>query len=411
METHLADFIRDSADGREAEAILRSCVHCGICTATCPTYQLLGDELDGPRGRIYLIKQMLEGGAVTAKTQLHLDRCLTCRACETVCPSGVRYGRLADIGRYLVEERIPRPRRERARRWLLRRALLSPLLLVLAIAAGRALRPFLPRSLARKLLRRRRAGTWPGSRHARTMLALRGCVQSALVPSIDAAMARLLDRIGVSLVRAPGSGCCGAISHHLYARDEARRLMRANIDAWWPHVLRGAEAIVATSSGCGVHLKSYAELLRDDPAYAERAQRIASLVRDPVEVVGEQWRRLAPLVVMDRGAERIAFHAPCTLQHGLQLAGRVEEILEALGLELTPVADAHLCCGSAGTYSLLQPVLSDELRANKLAALAAGEPELIATANIGCLIQLSTDGGRPPLHWIEVLEGRLRRIE
>jgi glycolate dehydrogenase iron-sulfur subunit len=408
VETHLADFIRDTAQGREAEAILRTCVHCGMCTATCPTYQLLGDELDGPRGRIYLVKQMLEGTAVSARTRLHLDRCLTCGACETACPSGVRYVRLADIGRDLVEDLAPRPARERARRWLLRQALLSRPLLGVALAAGRAARPLLPQALAQKLPRRRKAGIWPPPRHARTMLVLHGCVQPALAPSIDAAMARLLDRIGVSLVRVAGTGCCGALSQHLAAGDEAKGYMRANIDAWWPHVERGAEAIVVTASGCGVQLKAYGELLRDDPAYAQRAQRIGSLARDPVEIVAAEWKRLAPLVAMDRGAQRVALHTPCTLQHGLRLGGRVEEFLEALGLELTPVADAHLCCGSAGTYSLLQPALSEELRANKLAALEAGQPDLIATANIGCLVHLGAGTQRPVRHWIEVLESRLR---
>ncbi|HEV3241354.1 MAG TPA: glycolate oxidase subunit GlcF [Casimicrobiaceae bacterium] len=408
METRLADFVRDTAEGREAEAILRSCVHCGFCTATCPTYQLLGDELDGPRGRIYLIKQMLEGAAVTAKTQLHLDRCLTCRACETTCPSGVRYGRLVDIGRHLVEERVPRPTRERVQRWLLRRALLSRPLLALATAAARAARPLLPRALAQKLPRRHTVGTWPPRRHARTMLVLHGCVQPALAPTIDVAMARVLDRVGVSLIRAAGSGCCGALSHHLSAAAEARALMRANIDAWWPHVERGAEAIVVTASGCGVQVRQYGELCHDDPAYAERARRIAALARDPVEIVAPEWKRLAPFVAMDRGALRVACHTPCTLQHGLRLGGRVEEILEALGLELTPVADAHLCCGSAGTYSLLQPVLAEALRKNKLAALESGKPDLIATANIGCLMHLGAATQRPVRHWIEILESRLR---
>ena len=408
METHLADFVRDTDEGREAEAILRACVHCGFCTATCPTYQLLGDELDGPRGRIYLIKQMLEGAPVSAKTQLHLDRCLTCGACETTCPSGVRYVRLAEIGRHRIEQLVPRTARERAQRWLLRHALLSRPLLQVAVAVGRAARPLLPRALARKLPRRRPA-SWPQSRHARTMLALHGCAQPTLAPSIDAAMARVLDRIGVSLVRVADSGCCGAISQHLAAGDQARRLMRANIDAWWPYVERGAEAIVVTASGCGVQVKSYGELLRADPEYAERAQRIAALARDPVEIVAAEWKRLTRLVAMDHGAQRVAFHAPCTLQHGLRLGGYVEEILEALGLELTPVADGHLCCGSAGTYALLQPALANTLRANKLAALAAGDPELIATANIGCLLHLGAGTALPVLHWVELLESRLRR--
>jgi len=407
LETHLADFVKDTAAGREADAILRACVHCGFCTATCPTYQLLGDELDGPRGRIYLIKQMLEGSAVTAKTQLHLDRCLTCRACETTCPSGVRYGRLADIGRHIVEELVQRPAQERALRWLLRKTLLSRPLLALGVATGRATRPLLPRALERKLPRRRGAGVWPAARHPRKMLALHGCVQPALVPSIDAAFARVLDRIGISLVRVAGSGCCGALSHHLAAPGEALRLMRANIDAWWPHVERGAEAIVITASGCGVFVKEYTDLLGEDPVYGERARRIAVLARDPVEIVDAEWARLAPLVTNGRSAQRIAFHAPCTLQHGLRLTGRVEEILSRLGLELTAVADAHLCCGSAGTYSILQRELAETLRANKLRALEAHAPEVIATANIGCLLHLAAGTSRPVRHWIELLDERL----
>ena len=407
MEAHLADFIKDTAEGREAGAILRTCVHCGFCTATCPTYQLLGDELDGPRGRIYLIKQMLEGGTVTARTQLHLDRCLTCRACETTCPSGVRYGRLVDIGRQVVEAQVPRSRGQRVRRWLLRKGLLTRPLFTFAVAAGRRARPLLPSALASKVPEARPAGAWPRPRHTRRMLALYGCVQPALAPSIDAAMARVLDRIGISLVQAPGSACCGALSQHLAAADEARALMRANIDAWWPEVERGAEAIVVTASGCGVQVKEYGDLLREDPAYAERARRIAALARDPVEIVAAEWKRIAPLVAMDRGAQRVAFHSPCTLQHGLRLGGRVEEILKALGLDLTAVADAHLCCGSAGTYSILQPDLSQQLRANKLMALEAGRPEVIATANIGCLVHLGAGTPRPVRHWIELLEGRL----
>ena len=407
METHLADFIRDTSQGREAESILRACVHCGFCTATCPTYQLLGDELDGPRGRIYLMKQMLEGEPVTQKTRLHLDRCLTCRSCETTCPSGVRYGRLVEIGREVVERQVPRPPLERARRWLVRKSLLSRPLFGLAVATGRLARPVLPASMSTKLPEARHIA-WPRPRHARRMIALHGCVQPALAPSIDASMARVLDRIGISLVRVPGSGCCGALSLHMPAVEEAQRAMRANVDAWWPEVERGAEAIVVTATGCGVQLKEYGELLRDDPAYAQRAATIAALARDPVEIVAAEWKRLGPLVALDRGAERVAFHAPCTLQHGLKLGGRVEEILQAIGLELTPVADAHLCCGSAGTYSIFQPELSMRLRVNKITALEAGRPEIIATANIGCLTHLSAATALPVRHWIELLDARLR---
>src|SRR5690349_15158992 len=312
METNLLPSLLETPEGREADAILRACVHCGFCTATCPTYQLLGDELDGPRGRIYLIKQALEGGEVTAKTQLHLDRCLTCRSCETTCPSGVRYGRLVEIGRELVEQRVPRPAGERARRWVLRKALLSRPLFGFAATAGRLARPILPRSLAAKLPETRRIA-WPRARHPRRMIALHGCVQPALAPSIDASMARVLDRVGISLVRVPKSGCCGALSLHLGESEEARALMRANIDAWWPELERGAEAIVVTASGCGVQLKEYGELLRDDPAYAERAHRVAALARDSVEVVAAEWKGLGKRVAMDRGPLKIAFHAPCTL--------------------------------------------------------------------------------------------------
>lgn len=407
MQTALADFIRDTPEGREADAILRRCVHCGFCTATCPTYQLLGDELDGPRGRIYLIKQVLEGGTATAKTRLHLDRCLTCRSCETTCPSGVEYGRLLDIGRHVVDARVPRPAAEQATRWMLRRSLLAKPLLGTALVFGRALKPVLPSSLAAKLPAVVPAGHWPAAGHPRTMLVLAGCVQPTLAPSIDASMARVLDRIGISLVAVAGSGCCGAMSHHLDATDEARRFVRRNIDAWWPHVERGAEAIVVTASGCGVMVKDYGHFLRDDAAYRDRAERIAALARDPVEVVAAEWSRIAPKVAMDRGAQRIAFHSPCTLQHGMKLKGRVEEILQAMGFELVPVRDAHQCCGSAGTYSMLQPELATALRAQKVAALQAGRPEVIATANIGCLVHLGEATARPVRHWIEILDDRM----
>ena len=408
METNLADFIRDSADGRDADAILRACVHCGFCTATCPTYQLLGDELDGPRGRIYLIKQLLEGADVTAKTQLHLDRCLTCRSCETVCPTGVRYGRLVNIGRRVLEKKVRRPAGQRVRRWLLRKGLSNPSLFAFALGAGRLAGSFLPASLAAKVPPARAVRPWPAPRHARKMLALAGCVQPALAPNIDAALARVLDRVNISLVRAPGGGCCGAISEHLGAREEASTFARRNIDAWWPHIKQGAEAIVVTASGCGVTVKDYGHLLRDDPQYADKARMVGQLARDPVEVIADEWKRFAPLVAMDHGPQRVAFHSPCTLQHGQQLNGRVEEILEAIGLELAPVADGHLCCGSAGTYSILQPALSEQLKINKLAALEASAPDLIATANIGCLNHLASGTQRPVRHWVEIFDARLR---
>ncbi len=408
METRLADFIKDTPEGREADAILRSCVHCGFCTATCPTYQLLGDELDGPRGRIYLIKQMLEGAAVTASTQLHLDRCLTCRSCETTCPSGVRYGRLVDIGRQVVDQKVERSARDRTTRWLLRKGLTNRGLFGAALAAGRLARRFLPGALAARIPVASPARSWPSRRHTRRMLVLNGCVQPALTPSTDVALARALDRIGISLVRADGSGCCGAISEHLGAHSEALDYVRRNVDAWWPHVEQGAEAILSSASGCGVVVKDYGYLLRDDARYADKARRIGELARDPVEIIAAEWKQFAPMVAMDHGPQRVAFQSPCSLQHGQQLGGRVEEILEAIGLELTDVRDGHLCCGSAGTYSILQANLSQQLRANKLAALQAGDPSAIVTANIGCLMHLASGTHLPVRHWIDVFEGRLR---
>ena len=408
METALADFIRETPEGREADAILRSCVHCGFCTATCPTYQLLGDDLDSPRGRIYLMKQVLEGRDVTAKTRLHLDRCLTCRSCETTCPSGVRYGRLLDIGRHVVDERAPRPLAERARRWLLRESLIARPLFGGALALGRAFKPVLPAALRAKIPSAEPAGVWPRARHHRKMLVLDNCVQGAIAPSIDAATARVLDRIGISLLRIAGAGCCGAVPYHLSGEERGLALARRNIDAWWPHVDRDIEAVVVTASGCGVMVKEYGHLLRHDSAYAERAQWVARIARDPVEIVGAEWPKIAPKLRMDLGPQRVAFQSPCSLQHGMQLAGRVEEILLALGLELTPVADPHLCCGSSGTYSLLQPELSRELKSNKLSALEAGLPDLIATANIGCLTHLASGTKRPVRHWIELLDARMK---
>jgi len=407
MQTNLSAEFRDTREGREADAILRSCVHCGFCTATCPTYQLLGDELDGPRGRIYLIKEVLEGGAVTAATQMHLDRCLTCRNCETTCPSGVRYGRLLDIGRAVVDAKVGRTSAETAQRWALRRTLLSPALFGTAVTLGRVVKGLLPRELAERIPGGERAGAWPAPRHARKMIVAEGCVQPALKPAIDAATARVLDRIGISPLRVAGGGCCGALSHHLDAEDEARAIVRRNVDAWHPLLQRGVEAIVVTASGCGVMVKDYGHYLADDPAYAAKAKQVADAARDPIEVVTAEWKRIAPLIAMDRGAQRVVFHSPCTLQHGMKIRGQVEEILLAIGHSLLPVADGHLCCGSAGTYSVLQPALSGLLRANKLKALEAPRPDVIATANIGCLTHLESGARSPVRHWIELLDARM----
>jgi len=409
MQTRLADWIRDTPQGREADAILRKCVHCGFCLATCPTYTLLGDELDSPRGRIYLMKGMLEGAPVTARTRLHLDRCLTCRACETTCPSGVEYGRLVDIGRDLVEEKVGRSPLDAARRWGLRKVLPSRGLFAFLLGLGRLFKPLLPGSLSRKIPERRAAGAWPEARHARRMLVLAGCVQPSIAPSINAAAARVLDRLGISLVEAARAGCCGAVTFHLNAQDEALGYMRANIDAWWPEVEAGAEAIVITASGCGTTVKEYGHLLRGDPQYAAKAERIANLTKDLSEVIAAERTRLAGLLppATSRQPPRIAFQSPCTLQHGLQLSGVVEAILRDLGFVLTPVPDSHLCCGSAGTYSILQPEISQRLLENKVRALESGDPELIATANIGCLSHIGPAAARPIRHWIEIVDEAL----
>jgi glycolate oxidase iron-sulfur subunit len=408
METRLAAQYANTPDGREAEAILRACVHCGFCTATCPTYRLLGDELDGPRGRIYLIKQVLEGAVPTAKTQLHLDRCLTCRSCETTCPSGVRYGRLVDIGRKLVDDRVGRTPLDAARRRALRRGLLSKPLFGAALALGRLAKPLLPAAWAAVVPDSSAAGTWPPMRHPRRVLIPAGCVQPALAPNIDAATARVLDRAGISAVAVAGGGCCGALSYHLSQHDEARAIARRNLDAWWPEVERGVEAIVMTASGCGVMLRDYAGLLAQDPAYAEKAARVAALARDPVEIVAAQWPTLAPLIPDSGAAQQVAFHPPCTLQHGMRIRGEAERLLAAAGYVLVPVADAHLCCGSAGTYSLLQPELARALKADKLRALEAGHPDLIATANIGCMTHLQAGTALPVRHWIELVDSRMQ---
>lgn len=410
MQTSLAEFIRDTPEGREADAILRKCVHCGFCTATCPTYQLLGDELDSPRGRIYLIKQALEGGAVTSQTQLHLDRCLTCRSCETTCPSGVEYGRLVDIGRKVVEEQVPRSAWAAMQRTVLAAVLPRTGLFSALLAVGRAFRPVLPGALREKIpARSTPAGVWPAPRHARKMLVLAGCVQPGLAPDINAAAARVLDRLGISLVVADGAGCCGAVRFHLNAQAAGLADMRALIDFWWPHVEAGAEAIVMTASGCGATVKEYGHLLRDDPVYRDKAARISGMTLDLSQVVaGEQAALVALLRNRGAAGDRIAFHSPCTLQHGQKLGGVVEQLLVAAGFELSPVTDAHLCCGSAGTYSILQPELSHRLRAGKLDSLQAGNPAAIATANIGCLTHLQSATGTPVLHWIELLDRRLQ---
>ena len=405
MQTNLSPEFKNTAEGREAEAILRKCVHCGFCTATCPTYQLLGDELDGPRGRIYLIKQVLEGAVPTRKTQLHLDRCLSCRNCETTCPSGVEYGHLLDIGRKLVDQRVERPLAEKAVRWALKEGLPSPLFAP-AMAVGQAVRGLLPASLKNKVPAKQSAGQMPSRTHARKVLMLEGCVQPAMAPNINSATARVLDAAGVEVVIAKKAGCCGAVKHHLNDHDGAKAEMRRNIDAWWPHVEAGVEAIVMNASGCGSMVKDYGHALADDAAYAAKAQRISALTRDLSELLPDLVEVLRPKVTAK--AAQIAFHPPCTLQHGQQLRGGVEKHLGALGFNVkTASCEAHLCCGSAGTYSVLQPTIAYELRDRKLGNLSEMKPEVIVSANIGCITHLQSGTTTPVRHWVEVLDESL----
>ncbi|MES2977476.1 MAG: glycolate oxidase subunit GlcF [Pseudomonadota bacterium] len=405
MQTQLAPEFHGTPDGLEAEAILRKCVHCGFCTATCPTYQLLGDELDGPRGRIYLIKQVLEGEVPTRKTQLHLDRCLTCRNCESTCPSGVQYGHLVDIGRKLVDERVERPAGEKALRWALKEGLPSPLFSP-AMKVGQAVRGLLPAALRNKVPEARPAGKRPGRTHARKMLMLEGCVQPAMAPNINAATARVLDAAGIEVVVARKAGCCGAVKYHLNDQDGGMAEMRRNIDAWWPFVESGVEALVMNASGCGVTVKEYGHILRNDLAYAARAARISELTRDLSELLPELVEPLRGRVSARAG--QIAFHPPCTLQHGQQLRGGVEKYLGELGFQIrVTTCEAHLCCGSAGTYSVLNPEISYLLRDRKLANLGVMAPDVIASANIGCITHLQSGTAVPVRHWVELLDEAL----
>ena len=410
MQTNLADFIKHTREGQEADAILRSCVHCGFCTATCPTYQLLGDELDGPRGRIYLIKQVLEGQPATRKTQLHLDRCLTCRNCETTCPSGVEYGRLLDIGRHVVEQQVDRqggrPLAQRLQRAVLKEVLPRRWLFTPLLKTAQMLRLLLPESLLSKVPARQKSGRWPRREHARKMLLLDGCVQPAMAPNINAATARVLDALDVQLVVAPKAGCCGAIRFHLNDQDGALADMRNNIDAWWPLVEAGAEAIVLTASGCGVTVKDYGHLLAADPAYADKAKRISALSKDLSEIL-PQFEAQLQQKLKGKISKRVAWHPPCTLQHGQQIRGKVEGVLRAAGVDVKLCADSHLCCGSAGTYSVLQPELSYQLRDNKLANLLESKPDMIVSANIGCLTHLQSGTETPVKHWIELIDSAL----
>jgi len=415
MQTHLAPEFQNTPDGLAAEAILRKCVHCGFCTATCPTYQLLGDELDGPRGRIYLMKQVLEGETPTRKTQLHLDRCLTCRNCESTCPSGVDYGHLVDIGRKIVDAKVPRPAPERALRWALKEGLPSPLFGP-AMKLGQLVRPLLPAALKAKVPAPQASGIWPSRSHPRKVLLLAGCVQPAMSPNINSATARVLDAIGVQAVMAPKAGCCGAVKFHLNDQDGGKAQMRATIDAWWPHVqgqdgAAGVEAILMNASGCGVTVKDYGHLLADDPAYAAKAARISGLTKDLSEWLPELSAQLKGRIKPT--AQTVAFHPPCTLQHGQQLRGGVEQHLGALGFQVKLTGcEPHLCCGSAGTYSVLNPELAHQLRDRKLGHLGqtfgTATTDMIVSANIGCITHLQSGTATPVRHWVELLDQALQ---
>jgi len=411
VETHLADRLVGTPDGDDAELNLRRCVHCGFCLATCPTYKLLGDERDSPRGRIYLMKQVVEGATPTLSTLQHLDRCLTCRNCETTCPSGVEYGHLVDVGRKLVEEQVRRPLRERFVRALLRETLTRRWLFDPAMRIGQLVRPLLPTVLREKVPERRAPGAWPSRTHARKVLLLNGCTQPAMLPSIDAATARVLDRVGIQAIVERRSGCCGAIRHHLNDTEGALAQARRNIDAWIPHLDAGVEIVLVNASGCGAMVKEYAHLLRADPAYADKAKRVVEATRDPAEWLPAQLSsrtdEIRARVREGTVAPRVAFHPPCTLQHGQRIRGAVEGWLASVGVTPLYVPDSHLCCGSAGTYSVLQPELSLQLRANKLEALHAGEPAQVLSANIGCIAHLQAGTGTPVRHWVEWVDEAL----
>ncbi len=405
MQTNLADWARDSVIGQEADEILRRCVHCGFCTATCPTYQVLGDELDSPRGRIYLIKEMLEGQEPTQATQQHLDRCLTCRNCETTCPSGVEYGHLIDIGRQLIEEKVPRPWSQRLQRTLLRKGLTSSLFAP-AYRMGQALRAFLPSVLQKKIIEARDTGARPDTtHHVRQILLLTGCVQPTMMPTIDAATIRVLDRLGIGTQVAQGAGCCGALNFHLDDQETARAQMRLNIDAWLPLIDSGKiDAIVMNASGCGAMVVEYAHHLRHDAVYAAKAEKVVALVRDIAEVVAPHAEALAAQLDATRLPKRPVFHPPCTLQHWQGLRPLSENLLAKLGLSLQPFTESHLCCGSAGAYSVLQPEISTSLRDRKLAQLVASAPDMMLSSNIGCIGHLQSGTEVPVRHWIEVVD-------
>ena len=403
MEIHLDKEIAGEAWAQEAKSIVRKCVHCGFCNATCPTYQLLGHESDGPRGRIYLVTQLLEGQPADETTRAHLDRCLLCRACETTCPSGVSYGRLLETGRHMLDQHVPRTGLDNIKRKIMTTLIPNHQLVETGVSLAKPLRRLLPADISSQLPLPGKDLLRPETTHPRKMLLLEGCAQSSLTPETNAATARVLNRFGIQLLTEAKQGCCGALRLHTSGRAKGLADIKKRIDTWWPMVQNGVEAIVSTASGCGVTVKDYGDLLNDDPGYSEKAKHMAGMTMDISEVIGNESAKSTSVQELRQNI-KVAFHSPCTLQHGQKLAGQVESLLRQFGFTLLPVTDAHLCCGSAGTYSLLQPGLSGQLKADKLAKLQAHEPDVIATANVGCQLHLRKDSNVPVLHWIELLD-------
>ena len=401
MHVELHSRFADRPAAIEAAGLTSACVHCGFCLATCPTYLDTRDERDSPRGRIYLIKQLLETGEASAQTHTHLDRCLTCRSCETTCPSGMRYGELLDIGRGLMEQQVPRPVTQRGVRWLLRGLLSRPPWFAAALRLGQAVRPLLPPGLRQQVPPRRAATRDPLRHHGRTLLLLDGCVQAAATPDTNRSARRVCDRLGIALRSARRAGCCGAVNYHLAAHEDGLNDMRRNIDAWWPHIESGAEAVVTSATGCGSMLADYGRLLANDPAYAAKARRVSELARDLAEVLLQE--DLGTLALKPDAA-RVAVQTPCSLQHGRKLPALITTLLDRAGFNLVAVRDGHLCCGSAGTYSVLHPEMAQRLRDRKLDALTGEAPDLIATGNVGCQLHLQAGTAIPIVHWIELLD-------
>jgi len=416
VQTHFSLAQLADADTAESEKILRACVHCGFCLATCPTYQVLGDELDSPRGRIYQIKSMLEtGGPAPASVAKHLDRCLSCLACMTTCPSGVHYMHLVDHGRAVVEETYRRPLRDRAIRALLATILPRPRLFRLALIGAGLARPVAP-LLSRRLramlalaprrlpppspVDRPQVFAAQGPRRRRVAL-LSGCAQTVLDPGLNEATIRLLTRHGVEVVVARGAGCCGSLTHHMGREDAARASARANIEAWSREAESGGlDAIVINTSGCGTTVKDYGHMFRTDPAWAGRAAKVSALARDVTELMDEIGLNPPSTAT----GQAVAYHSACSMQHGQRIAAPPRRLLAAAGFAVREVPDGHLCCGSAGTYNLLQPDIADELRARKVRAVESTGAAIVAAGNIGCITQIGLGTALPVVHTVELLD-------